>query len=77
MRIVLGLAFGVMFAMDRRPLTGQHRGGQPTPETEKGEAVAVPTGIPFSKTSTNLTKDASLGAIVTVPFDKDQVPVKA
>ena len=33
-RIVLGLALGVVLAMDRDPFAGDHRSGQPRPETE-------------------------------------------
>jgi hypothetical protein len=34
-RIFLGLDLGVVLAMHRHPLTGDHPGGQPTPETEE------------------------------------------
>ena len=33
-RVVFGFAFRVMFAMDRHPLLGDHRCGQPRPEAE-------------------------------------------
>ena len=35
MRILFGLAGRMMLAMDRHPLAGDHRGGQPRPETEE------------------------------------------
>ncbi len=35
MRVFRGLALGVVFAMHRHPLGGDHAGGQPQPETEE------------------------------------------
>ncbi|MCY1231748.1 hypothetical protein D9M72_442080 [compost metagenome] len=62
-RIVLGLALGVVLAMDRGPLPGDHAGGQPQPEAEEMLGDRVQVQRPVRHAAVQEDGDASDGDV--------------
>ena len=73
-RIFFGLALGVVLAMDRRPLLGHHRGGEPAPETEEVRECGMEIDRPMRLAAMQVQgdrKDGQLGNDQEIDADFD------
>jgi hypothetical protein len=71
-RVFLGLALGVVLAVDRHPLAGDHRGGQPGPEAEHVRDRRVEIHAAMRLAAVQVQRDREDGQL---GGDQEEVPM--
>ncbi|EWS63747.1 hypothetical protein Y695_03018 [Hydrogenophaga sp. T4] len=73
-RVAFALAFGMVLAVDRRPLLGHHAGGHPEPEAEEVRGNGVQVQRTVRRVAVQVDRDAGDGDVGEHQSDQQHLP---